>query len=156
MLLAFAALEAYLNYLGPELCPDAWVDEKATFSSGKYRGTLGKLALLLERCELDVDRGREPWQTLKELNTRRDKLMHPRSEEWDRSVEFADPSEIRRIDPEFFALVDDAFLDKAMSSIEAVCSPLHSAAREIIGDGPALGPSAFRGMVGHQGGSLLD
>lgn len=155
MLLAFAALEAYLNYIGPELCPEEWADEKATFSTGSYRGTLGKLTLLMTHCGIEIDRGRKPWQTLKDLNQRRDQLMHPRSEAWDREVTFKDSNELGHIDPQFFSLADPVFVDEAMAAIQSVCGPLHQAAGRLVGGGPAFGASAFIGMVGHQGGSII-
>lgn len=155
MLLAFAALEAYLNYIGPELCPAEWADEKAFFSKGDYRGTLGKLAFLMNHCALPIDRGRKPWQLLKDLNRRRDKLVHPRSEAWDREVAFKDVKELGRIDAEFLQLVDESFVDDAMTAIQVVCDPLHEAASRLVGGGPAFGTSAFLGMLGVQGSAIL-
>ena len=156
MLLAYTALEAYLNYLGPSLCPGEWTNEKAFFSKGKYRGTLGKLALLLDRCGLPWDPSRQPWQTLKEINKRRDLIAHPRNEHWDEEIAFLSPGDLRSRDSAFYALVDEKFVDRAMAAIEAVCDPLHVAAARILEGGPAFGPSAFHGMVGHSGGSILD
>jgi hypothetical protein len=155
MLLCYSSLEAYVNFLGPSLCPDEWADERAFFSKGKYQGTLGKLALLTEKCGLVVSRDRRPWQTLKELNRRRDAFMHPRSESWDLEVSYSDPSELERVDPELLGLVDEAFVDKVMNDLQAICDPLHQAAGKAIGGGPAFGIHAFVGMSGHQGGSLL-
>lgn len=155
MLLCYSALEAYLNYIGPLLLPQEWANEKSFFSKGRHRGTLGKLALLQKRCGLSNKRDRRPWQTLKELNRRRDLFMHPRSESWDHEVTYTDPENLKRIDPKLFALVDEDFVDMAMEDIRVVCDPLHRAAAELLGGGPAFGLHAFIGMIGHQGQSLL-
>lgn len=51
-LFAFFALEAYLNYIGPIVCPDEWASEREFFGGEggeRYRGTLGKLHLLGDR-----------------------------------------------------------------------------------------------------------
>ncbi len=42
-LFVYLAMEAFLNDAGRRLWPAEWQDERATFSRGKYRGTLGKL-----------------------------------------------------------------------------------------------------------------
>jgi hypothetical protein len=63
-----------------------------------------------------------------------------------------DVQELGHIDAEFFALVDELFVDKAMRHVEATCDPLHVAAGNFLGGRPAFGASAFKGMSGHQGG----
>ncbi len=76
LMLTHAALEAYLNYVGTRLAPEVWAEEKTTFTATPYRGVLGKLNWLCERLEIAQDWGVQPWQSLKALDTWRNKLAH--------------------------------------------------------------------------------
>lgn len=77
------AFEAYLNTALRRVAPEVWQDERAFFSTGLYRGTLGKFEYLASACNYAVNRGRRPFQSVKKLSEARDFLAHARVEEFD-------------------------------------------------------------------------
>src|SRR5687768_2096004 len=50
----YLAVEAYTNDLGARVCPSEWADERNFFSTGDFRGTLGKLAYLAKMLGVPV------------------------------------------------------------------------------------------------------
>ncbi len=156
LLFIFFAFEAYMNYLGPLVAPDAWSEEREFFSHRtRYRGTLGKLDLLAERLCYDIDRGRRPYQSLKALNSKRDFLAHARPELIDEEIPYSDPRTVPRSrEPELFGLADVAFLDRALTDVEIIGDELQRRAQESLGHGVIHSPRAFIGMLWHQGGAL--
>ena len=78
-LLAAASFEAYLNYVGGEILPEVWSDERRYFSSGQYRGTNGKLKRIAEEVGWPLPRrDRRPLSGVIELQALRDKMVHAR------------------------------------------------------------------------------
>jgi hypothetical protein len=76
-LLAAAAFEAYLNYIGEELLPEVWVEERKFFSAEPYRGTEGNLRRIAEEVQWTLPpKTRKPFAGLLELQSLRDKLVH--------------------------------------------------------------------------------
>lgn len=78
-LLSFFAMEGLLNHIGEELRGDVWKDERSFFASSGYQGTLGKFDYLAEELGVEVDRSRRPYQSLKQLATLRNDMVHPRT-----------------------------------------------------------------------------
>jgi hypothetical protein len=60
LVLTYSCFEAHLNFIGETLFPEAWSQERRTFSVPPYRGTLGKLAFLANKLGVAIDRGRKP------------------------------------------------------------------------------------------------
>ncbi len=80
-LLAAAAFEAYLNYVGEEILPQVWEEERSFFNTAQYRGTDGKLKRIAEEIGLTLPaRGRKPYSGVLSLQKLRDKLVHARTE----------------------------------------------------------------------------
>lgn len=78
-LLAAAAFEAYLNYLGEEILPEIWRDERHFFSAPPYRGTSGKLQRIAEELDWPLPaKYRKPLSSVIELQSLRDKMVHAR------------------------------------------------------------------------------
>lgn len=78
-LLAAAAFEAYLNYVGGEMLPHIWEEERTFFSQPDYRGTAGKLKRIAEEIHWTLPRrDRQPLSGVVELQALRDKLVHAR------------------------------------------------------------------------------
>lgn len=50
MVFSFMVFEAYLNFAGERLDPEIWKDERVFFQKEPYRGFMGKLKFVLERC----------------------------------------------------------------------------------------------------------
>ncbi len=78
----YFAFEAYLNTALRAVAPDVWKDERRFFTSGKYRGTLGKFHYLAELAGLRVEKSRRPFQTVKRLSEARDFLGHAKVEKF--------------------------------------------------------------------------
>lgn len=78
-LLAAAAFEAYLNYLGEEILPNVWANERSFFSTPPYQGTGGKLKRIAEELEWSLPpTSRKPLSGVIELQSLRDKMVHAR------------------------------------------------------------------------------
>jgi hypothetical protein len=76
-LLAAAAFEAYLNYLGGEILPEVWLREKEEFARVPYRGTEGKLLRIAEEIQLVLPKkSDQTYQAFSELKALRDKVVH--------------------------------------------------------------------------------
>ena len=76
-LLAAAAFEAYLNYVGEEILPQVWANERTFFSSDQYRGTAGKLKRIAEEIPWALPpKSRKPFSGLVELQNLRDRMVH--------------------------------------------------------------------------------
>lgn len=52
MVFAFHTVEAYLNYVGEQLDPKLWRDERNSFRNEPYRGWEGKLRKIMELVAL--------------------------------------------------------------------------------------------------------
>ncbi|MDP3111944.1 MAG: hypothetical protein Q8M71_07580 [Thermodesulfovibrionales bacterium] len=93
MVMAFFTLESYLNYLGEIIDPTTWKSEKLFFTEKPYIGTLGKLSFLINKLGmLQFDRGKRPYQTIKQLKRIRDFLVHGRTEKYNGTVKYKDGS----------------------------------------------------------------
>lgn len=78
-LLAAAAFEAYLNYLGEEMLPELWANERSFFSTPPYQGTFGKLKRIAEELGWNLpSKSRKPLCGVIELQSLRDKMVHAR------------------------------------------------------------------------------
>lgn len=155
-LFTFLAIEAFANDLGPRVAPPAWEDERAFFARGRYQGTLGKLRYIGTALGVPIDTSRRPYQTLRELRKRRDDLVHARTEIVDQVVYYRTPAELGTIAPAIHRFGDDRFLHRAMADAEELCDRLQAAAQADLGQGTIVSPRAFRGMLMHQSGSILD
>lgn len=156
MLFVYLAFEAYLNDIGPHVCPDEWKDERRFFAKSPYRGALGKLRLLLDRCGIAFSEGKRPYQTIAALDARRDKLVHGRTELIDQEISFKDPRDLKSLDPEVYRFADESFLDRAMADAESLADAIQVAAQAVLGEREVRSARAFRGMIGHQGGSIIE
>ncbi|MGD0993490.1 MAG: hypothetical protein ABR998_13575 [Gemmatimonadales bacterium] len=156
MLFTYLAFEAYLNYLGARLCPQEWANEREFFGSGQFHGTVGKAEYLAHQLSVDLAPGKRPLQTVVELDRRRDKLVHGRTESLDREVTFKDPAELSSVEPEIHTLADEKFLGRALEDVEVCCDALHAAAIAKVGLRALLAQRAFVGMIAHQGGTILE
>jgi hypothetical protein len=129
-LFVYLAFEGFLNDLGETIAPTEWGRERAIFTKPSFKGTLGKLAFLAERCGAGLEKGRRPYSTLKALDTRRSRLVHPRTERLAKTVTFGDPRDIPdRLESQAMSFATDRFLKHAFADTEAVADQLVSAAR---------------------------
>jgi hypothetical protein len=158
MLFTYFAFEAYLNFIGPVVCPSEWAEERSFFSGkggDRYRGTLGKLHLLADRLSIELDSGRRPYQTVRLLDQRRDTVVHGRPEKIDIEVAFKNPASLRSIDPAIYGLADETFLRESFNDLEEIADTVQAEAQRQLGESEVWSPRAFRGMISHQGGSII-
>jgi len=68
LLIAYLAFEAFINFLGECLDPDAWRNEKTLFNQRPYYGIEGKIKRLAERLPNFVfEKGQRPYQIIKKV-----------------------------------------------------------------------------------------
>lgn len=78
-LLAAAAFEAYLNYVGEEILPSIWKRERGYFNQDPYRGTAGKLLRISEEVGLKLPgKTSKPFVGFSGLQALRDMIVHAR------------------------------------------------------------------------------
>jgi len=89
LLTGFLSFEGFINYLGLEMFPRIWNNEREFFSQGDYIGIEGKVAYLFEELpDLELRKGEEPYQTFKKAKDMRDKLSHPKPFQYTKIIEF--------------------------------------------------------------------
>ena len=87
MVMTYFAYEAYLNLIGAHIDPETWKNEREFFSKFPYRGTDGKLKWICEKIGVNIDRGKRPYITIRELKRLRDFLAHGKREVYGYEVE---------------------------------------------------------------------
>ena len=121
MLMMYFAFEGYLNWLGNLIAPEVWHNEKEFFNRPPYQATLGKYLYLSKILVLQAPNKSEGlFQTAKELQQLRDKVVHPRSESGKRSVKFAEGKFPRNYQSWLSTKVSAKKRDRAEKDIEAL------------------------------------
>jgi hypothetical protein len=156
-LMTYTAYEGFTNDLLERLYPDVAKAERTFFSSGRYRGTLGKTQFLADRLGIVLARTSRPFTTVAELHRWRNDLVHPRTVRR-RGTTTADSyaKNPRRAAPVGFAkLQRPAFVLRCFQDVEVLGNTLLSAAGQAhwttVCD---LGSSAFSGVFGSGSASL--
>lgn len=135
MAMAYFAYEAYLNLVGPRIDPEAWKNEREFFSKSPYRGTEGKLKRICERIGLDIERGKRPYQTIRELKKLRDFLAHGKLEVYAYEVKVKEgqtPDMFR--DVSIYDMVNAEKADLALKDTEEFLEYLRAKIVEKFGD----------------------
>jgi len=150
MLMAYLAYEAYLNYVGSRVAPDAWENEQDFFSQTGYRGTEGKLRKILEVCGLkQPNKGNRPYQTLSELKSLRNFLAHGKLDSYQ-----TEQIHHRDIEPPLFPQdtldksVTPKKAERALEDTEKFIEFLHESIRPHIND-IWFGDKALGGISQH-------
>lgn len=142
MLFAYLSYEAYLNFIGQYVAPDEWKDERKYFGSSDYRGTKGKFKLLQEKLGLEINKDREPYNTVACLEEFREFVSHGKPEDYK-----VTNASVRR-DPVFpFAgklneWVKSERAEKSKKAVYELCCLIHEKAKAFIGKGK-LGQGPF-------------
>ena len=153
MLMAYLAYEAYLNFVGDRLDPQAWSDEKAYFNTNEYRGTEGKLKRIIEKCpNLIVNKGVRPFQTIYKLYEFRDSLVHAKVMKYTDYQEHSNDEE-----PDFWPKSSYDFVTQeqagiVLNDVEEFIEFLHKNIKENVNDN-WFGDKALRGIIGHASSS---
>lgn len=155
-LFAYIAFEGFLNDLGETLAPEAWKGERSFFAKRPYKGTMGKLAFLAQEAGYDLDKGRRPYTTLRQLDRRRSGLVHPRTVRLSKSIAFQDAREIPRwLDTDTLTFATDKFLEKVLSDLPELGTALLNAARKTKPKAMRSYPTkAFTGIIGFHDGQI--
>ena len=135
MVFAFHTVEAYLNFIGEQLAPDVWKDERNFFRREPYRGFDGKLRKVLELVGLPNEATARPQKTIEELKTLRDLIAHGRSETLSGEIahgQSEDPplpiSTLRaHVIPHSRLALVVSDVEKFLNSIHEKAAPLHEA-----------------------------
>lgn len=87
MVMGYMVFEAYLNYVGEALAPEAWGDERTFFSKNPYKGSQGKLQFLLDRYGIAAfDKSTSPFNSVFALKSIRDEIAHAKPHHEEQSV----------------------------------------------------------------------
>jgi hypothetical protein len=153
IVLTYACLEAHVNFLGEELFPSVWAEEKGSAGNSPIRGTLAKLTFLSQELHVPLDRARAPYSTLKQLKRRRDQFAHPRIETRSHRVTVADANRLRPIESEYNRLLTQSFVRRAVQAVVDAANKLQAAAHQHHSH-KIFGPHAFVGILGIRGVSI--
>jgi hypothetical protein len=66
LLMAYLAFEAFVNFLGEQICPESWINEKEAFR-GQGDTIEAKIGAISGRCQFQWKKGERPYQDLKKL-----------------------------------------------------------------------------------------
>ena len=86
LVLSFFSFEGLLNYMGHELYPEVWEEERTFFVKNPYRGTAGKLEFLAEKLSVPIDDSCRPYRSFRYLLAFRNEVAHVRHETIDTEV----------------------------------------------------------------------
>jgi hypothetical protein len=148
------ALEAHANYLLEAVCPTAYENERTLFSKGPYRGTLGKLRFLSECLNVSLDKGRRPFQTVKQLFDWRNLIAHSRIERPKEKIECTDLDKIPLPESRRVNAYKEPWAGRIFEDSQDLCSSLQRAAHDKGAKG-ILGPEAFSGFLGTRGTQII-
>jgi len=132
LLTAYLAFEAYINFLGECLDPDAWRNEKTFFNQQSYYGIEGKIKRLAEKLPNFVfEKGKRPYQVIKKVGKFRTLLVHGKPYRYEKEV----PDEGSKTD--MFEFIWDEYLSlknvkKSREAIKEFCESLRSEANTIL------------------------
>jgi hypothetical protein len=153
---ALFAFEAFLNEVGRQLDSEVWSREREFFSTGTYRGTLGKLRYLAEKTDFAYRLDVRPFQTIRALATVRDTLAHGRTEAFDVETTVTRAESLHQA-PKLRQWGQVLFARRAVADIEQIADGLMAAAKTKFGEWAAgYRSSAFYGAQGVRSTHLLD
>jgi hypothetical protein len=79
LLCGFLAFEGFINFVGEEIAPSVWANEREFFGPEDFRGIAGKVKYLFTLFPgAQLKKGEEPYQTFWKLKRTRDDLAHNR------------------------------------------------------------------------------
>ncbi len=150
LLTAYLAFEAFINFLGECLDPDAWRNEKTFFNQPSYYGIEGKIKRLAEKLPNFVfEKGQEPYQIIKKVGKFRTLLVHGKPYHYKKEV----PDLGHETD--MYEFIWDEYLSlgnvkKSRNAIREFCESLRSEANTILDETepPYQLHPAFEGPLG--------
>jgi hypothetical protein len=152
LLTGFLSFEGFINYLGLEMYPDIWKNERQFFSRGDYKGIEGKVAYLFEKLpDIELRKGEEPYQTFKRVKGLRDKLAHPKPFQYTKTFEIeCDDDHYPDFSSEWKEFEEKKIVQDALEKLKELAEILRSKAGEVQDDyyKDHLFHKAFEGPLG--------
>lgn len=90
----FSAFEGFLNFVGEEIAPEAWDNERQFFTlKSGYRGIDGKVKYLFSKfSDIELDENSEPYINFRKMNNIRNHLVHNRVNRYEEESVDENPS----------------------------------------------------------------
>ena len=124
---AYFAFEAFLNTALREVDPDTWKNERRFFSSGQYRGTVGKFLFLALKSGASFDVSSRPVQTLVEMTRARNFLAHACVDEYDVVVAAERLDDPKLVQGKLDQYSSEHFATRAIEDVEKAANALVTA-----------------------------
>lgn len=151
-LCGFIAFEGFTNFMGEEIAPDIWMDERNFFSRGKFRGIIGKVNFLVDRFQNGKSiKQSEHYGAFLELKKMRDFLAHLKPERMKEYSVGGSPSFSSKLDQ----IQTPRAAGKALKHLKALAELMRIEALIILKEEYQLSHlhfPAFRGPLGSASG----
>jgi len=152
MLMAYLTYEAYINFLGDRVAPEAWKNEKDLFNCDPYRGIAGKLKKISEVCHIqNLKKGERPYQTIVELGTLRDYLSHGKPDKYETQIKHSKRNEPSLFHSNLYQLVTPEKMKRALEDVKVLIEFLHCKAAPYVTD-QMFGNKPLEGIIEHSQG----
>jgi hypothetical protein len=152
MLFAYLSYEAYINFLGEKVAPDAWENERHFFNTDPYRGIAGKLKKICEVCNIkNIGTGKRPYQTIIELCKLRNLLAHGKTDKYEVTIKHQKSKEPRLFRNNLYQAVTSEKMKRAIVDVRQFAELLHRNAALYVQDS-FLGDDPFEGIIEHSSG----
>jgi hypothetical protein len=129
LLCGFLAFEGFINLVGEEIAPDAWLDERIFFARSEFRGIEGKVGYIFSLFpETQLRKGEDPYQTFSALRRIRDALAHNRVYHVEELTEEQDPS----FDTRWEAFDTPEKVEKGLGQLKALAEVIRLEALRLL------------------------
>lgn len=153
LVLLSSCLEAHANYLGTSAFPAEWARIRDYLRRAERRGVVARVDYLAQLLAVDLDRSRDPYAALLDLERRRHRLVHPELEVINEVVEFVDAATLNPPDTSYYEIASPVFLKRAREAVESVASALQKAAFKKF-PSRVFSARPFSGIIGLRGVSI--
>jgi len=152
MLMAYLTYEAYINFLGDRVAPEAWRNEREFFNNDPYRGIAGKLKKITEVCYIrDLKKGERPYQTVNELCKLRDYLSHGKPDKYEIEIAHSRRNQPSLFHSNLYELVTPEKMKRALEDVKSFIDFLHHTAAPYVKD-TLFGDKPLDGIIEHSAG----
>lgn len=135
ILMAYFTYEAYINVVGKRLDPKAWENEKDFFNKKKYFGIDGKLKRIKEICgNFEVNKGKEPYQTIKNIGKFRNAVVHAKTNEYEKNIEHYINDDPDPWPDDCFSCINKTYAKKVLLNTESFIKYLHENIKPYLND----------------------
>ena len=150
--MAYLTYEAYINFLGDRVAPEAWKNERDFFNCDPYRGIAGKLKKISEVCHIqNLKKGERPYQTIIELYSLRDYLSHGKPDKYETQIKHSRRNEPSLFHSNLYQLVTPEKMKRALEDVKVFIEFLHWKAEPYVTD-QMFGDKPLEGIIEHSQG----